>query len=671
MNETTAETLVINVMAAMIGLSYPIFLQIITSLDTKYSSIRIASRFRKEPLFIVYSILTAVLFFWMVYVPFAPAAPAHLSESYFWNHSARIIALIILSLCFISMGWMIRITFIYFTPLQLLQRIARESEDIYQDENRFNIFVDLLKYSIREEDLNLFLEANSIFGGCIGLCRKDKDKEVITYPLFIYNCISEITRLSIKVKSINPYVANPVNFIVSIFNEFGTTLISSDSFRNLWVNCVRVCDKGEDDWILGYWAYANQLVSYTMQNRVNDSRIEKATNDRYKEEQEKFIEQHYLLGAYLMYKGRIELLRKLVRYRISTFDRRSLVPYTLDSIIEMQNRIDGRFDSPVYLQTNYPFFVQTGIGENEMIQSWLMKYYLFCIIEESISNPTPADKIFTLSEADPGLTQTEFIDSLRNVLFNNLSYFISLGYKDRDLKNNIDDRLEAIRDQAEQNYRTEINKTDITEKERNEIERKCKDGLQEAIHRFPTHTDQNKDDYSKSFETSVSVAKENVYLFKNRILSALPDTIVAYFVKLISLCYLNQLYSAFKTYNVDYTEINDVLDKLKIDTDRYEIIGSGGIDKNMNPMIERTVNGHDANIYIFPKGKVITVSEKIELNVSKQKEAENIRLVFNATVSFRTPSPFRFLKLRIINGLFDGRKSNASDIESINQIMPV
>ena len=175
-----------------------------------------------------------------------------------------------------------------------------------------------------------------------------------------------------------------------------------------------------------------------------------------------------------------------------------------------------------------------------------------------------------------------------------------------------------------------------------------------AILRYPNHRDNDKDDYSRTFETSISLSKESLYLFKDQIISDLPNTIVSYFVKLLTQSYLNQLYSAFKTYNVDYTEINDALEKLQIDSTRYDIIGTGGIDNNLNPIIALTINGHDANICIFPKGKTISVLEKFDLEVSKKIEGENILLSFKGIVNYRIPMSFRFLRLRIINGLFDG-----------------
>jgi len=683
MNETAAETLCINVLAALIGLSYPIFLQIITTLDTKYDSVRIMQRFKQEAAFRCFSIAVVVLFAIMIYVPFAPPAPCGFS-SYIFVHSARIIAIVWLTLTFLSLIWMVRVTLVYFEPIKLQQRIAGKSKELYNDRERYGIFLDLLKFSMKAENFQLFLNCNTTYGKCIGLCqntaeesfRKNPTNEEIErlyvkFPDFIYNTVSEITRLSIKLKSSNPYIANPVNFIVSLFERFGNSLLSKESFQNLWCNSLSIARNGDNDWILDYWTYALQMAEYTMDNRAFNYSISDNLRSCYEKERQYFIDQHYVFCAYLLNKNRKEVIDEILSLKISSSSRNTLIPDSLEKAIGFIKRIESFPQGIFTLAQAFPFFETKGIGDADFIEGCCIRYFLYCLLSKvDNSDSYVEDSIFSHSSSDR--KDKEIIDRIRQILYDNLIYFESLGFKRSMLTQQIDEKLRFLSEKIEAGIKKDIDNQTITEENISQLNNACESLYLETVSKYPSsYTDAS--DWQTvllQFRTDCEISKEVLYIFGEEAFNGLPPKINSSFAHYLAKRYLGQLYSPIKTYNVDFSEINKALDQLATSSD-YAIIGSGGIDSQNDSRIQYQLIGSEASIYIMNSHQLIKVNDEVKSEVRVESlNAASYLITFNCDLNLSVPPQLRFIRLRIINSLFDGRESQLSLIPHLSTLLP-
>lgn len=688
MNELTAETLCINVLAALIGLSYPILLQIITSLDTKYGSVKLMKRFTKEPTYKWFTVSLIIMFVVMVYMPFAPLAPE--DAPYIISHSARITALVVLFETFISLVFLVKVTLIYFNPVELQKRVSSKEEILLKDNNAFQVFLDLLKFSMRAENLQLFLNCNEVFGDIIGLQRKpveerikkrmDSEREeskpidiVQTFSQQTYQAVDEITRLSIKIKSINPYIASPVNFITALFGAVGKSVMSRDSLGWLWRYSIRIAREGDDDWIKDYWIYAIQMAQYTMDQRVYNFSIPKNYRKEYETEQKRFIQQHYMLGAYIMSRSKIDLLKELTELRVSSFSEFLLIPDTLDKIIDYIKEVESNAQFPIYYQTTYPFFETRGVGDNEYIEGWFYKYSLFCLLKKVSETGANIDKIFecAFSSSAADTKAHDIIRRLRAVLYNNLVYFENLGFKRIALLDSIDKKLQDIENTIDEQKKKEISETIITEEEISKLRDKVTERVEECLRSFPSTEKIDKDSaVTLQDSTGIELSKETLWLFKEQFLAEQPSLIKSWFAKQVSTKYIAELYSPNKTYNIDFAEIRKALDKLEV-TDSHIVIGSGGIDEHDDDRIRYSVFGSEATIYIFKDGNLIILNQTLEKDDVECAVEDGDPLFLKYDIKYRMsiPERLRFVKLRIVSSLYDGRRSQLGEIKALSEIL--
>lgn len=692
MNELTAETLCINVLAALIGLSYPIMLQIITSLDVKYSSVTIMRRFKKEPAFKWFTFSLILMFGLMIYMPFAPEAPA--DADYFINHSARIIAIACLGITFLCLILMVWVTLIYFDPIKLQQRVASVPEKLVKNQDEYEVFLDLLKFSMAVENLQLFINCNSVFGGCVGLSRKSAqdfpiDNSVtkksikqlsVVYPDVIYQTVTEITRLSAKLRSINPYVANPVNFITVLFGGVGVKSVISDmTFHNIWANSVLLAASGNREWILGYWAYALQSAQYTMDLRANNHSLPEVVRECYEQELHRFIEQHYMLGAYLFYKGNIKIVDELIDYRISTNGEQTFIPNTIDKIVHTIKEIHSIPNSFFYFQYNYPFFEQRDINENNFIEGWFMKYALYCLLKAYFKihsgNATHFQGLFDLDFHDADENDKEIINRLRSVLYDNLVFFESLGFEKLNLMSVIDKQMAAASDKIQVKINEEIASQNITDTDLEVLEREVQVSLDNSLRTLPTtESFANVSRLDKIFVTSIEITKDILYLFKEQSLADLPSLVSAAFLQYVGKVYATQVSSLpnLQKYNIDSAELIDFFKLDDVKKRKKVVIGSGIYDIAVADEIDYSIGAVDSAIYIFIDDKFPALLNQCQLTLECILIKEEVYMLeFCVRFSLLVPEDVQCLKLQLINSLFDGQKSQYADLKAqINKIFP-
>lgn len=91
-NISSVETIVITVLAALLGLSMPLVMQSIERFDSKYRSSVVSTAFRQGWKYRYYFWMIWISIVFMLWLPWAPKPPVVLSSYFIVNHSAHILA---------------------------------------------------------------------------------------------------------------------------------------------------------------------------------------------------------------------------------------------------------------------------------------------------------------------------------------------------------------------------------------------------------------------------------------------------------------------------------------------------------------------------------------------------------------------------------------------------
>lgn len=145
-----AETYIVEILAALIGLSYPFIFQIIGRIDDKYHSVNMVNMFKHEPIFRVYNYLLSVSVLLAIIIPFTKN-PYDADASFQWI-SIQSITLIILISALVDLGLLLNLMWTYHIPTRLHNHLDNRIQT-HAKRNRRKI--QKLKYDIRKLKINI------------------------------------------------------------------------------------------------------------------------------------------------------------------------------------------------------------------------------------------------------------------------------------------------------------------------------------------------------------------------------------------------------------------------------------------------------------------------------------------------------------------------------------
>ena len=226
----TAEYYFVEIVSALLGISYPFIFQIIARIDDKYRSINLVRLFRRGMAFRVYSLLLIVSIFTAIFLPVLTSKPGGETPFVWISFQGGALALIFITITFliylfIKIGQ-------YYDPLRLgqiietslrnraqrlrlelrtlknreayltkilrasyysefwiseyerdrwranIRSIRNRTREIYEQEIpndlSFRCLTDILQYSIRDNDIELFLRMNELLMWSINEVRSEE-----------------------------------------------------------------------------------------------------------------------------------------------------------------------------------------------------------------------------------------------------------------------------------------------------------------------------------------------------------------------------------------------------------------------------------------------------------------------------------------------------------------
>lgn len=375
----------VSFIAAMLGIAYPILLQVISRLDEKYSSQIIVDIFNKEWENKVFTfslkISLAFLLVWMLNLQ--PLIKIY-GLNYLIGNSAEFLLIISSIALIVSFFYFVKKVLIYYTPTKFLPYLIKR-HDKNPEKNDFEVFraiADVLYFSINNQNEKV---SKSIFDFMYGAFKKIRNKnqnvEVI-YPFPYYDLVNKtIEELAFQKNKRLTFLEHRTAGSEWLLGEFGNTKVSEDTYSWIWRNLLIAMKYQRDDYIIYHWEsayqyirqsldfiypkHSNETFEITNQNEID---IRKADRNR-------FLEFHYALGGLLLYKKHYKCVKRAFTYTQSIPPRYELLPETMDKVFELYFNFQDPYEMiHPWISSKYPFPDLGGLNSDGIIKRWICQY---------------------------------------------------------------------------------------------------------------------------------------------------------------------------------------------------------------------------------------------------------------------------------------------------------
>lgn len=298
------------IIVTIIGIAFPILLQIISRLDDRYQSNTILNIFNKEirkwQLIAVLSISILSVVLWTLQLPplFLENLLGSTADGFLMIASLLVIVVLVLTT--------IRIIKFY-SVKQLAQHLLSQYESSNKNELKeeyFQAISDIFILSIKQDRPSI---AKLISDFLYNEYKKVREasEQFVEYPQSYTNLILRATEILAKNKSSTFQFVNYGGIGgIWLLGESGDYKISRNTYWTLWRAIKNAIEYGRDDMVLFYWQNAHQYYAYNLSINYNYPSTEEQKND-YKEKKNRrleFLYFNFYLGGLLLQEKNYECL---------------------------------------------------------------------------------------------------------------------------------------------------------------------------------------------------------------------------------------------------------------------------------------------------------------------------------------------------------------------------
>lgn len=404
------------IVAAILGIAFPIIMQVIGQIDTKYGSTRLVQRIKRSWQFRFFVIMLGIAILARIYYCFAPPRSADWGScNYFVDKSAISLVFVAVGTLIVSLFFFVFKILAYYNPQRLLEDITKSIKTIRKqhqtqqpqqsnksfqrqketlEERQFKDWNDLAVFIVSNKNEDTVLTLYQSLYEVSSVIAKGQNNEVI-FPTYFYNLLRSINQLICQQKQELISVLNSSITTNIFFTSFAHTRINSDSYYCIWLCLSEQLFGNREDLVFQYWTWAYQHYTLVLSHRLREGEItnrgmkglehtvsaedvKNRENDRFE-----FLLFNTALGGLLLYKERYGLLHDMFHFKQSTFEfSASLIPDSYSSIIELYLSINRtNYADPVWLERRYPFIdLRGGISTNDIIKYWIEKYLAILMI---------------------------------------------------------------------------------------------------------------------------------------------------------------------------------------------------------------------------------------------------------------------------------------------------
>jgi hypothetical protein len=365
----------------IIGIAYPIIIDKISNIGSKYSSDYLSELFEKEfpqrkfglkifgkriSYFILSIYLTVLSFFTLIF----KFEPLFDWEKY-WiinNSSNLLVFLTSTTLIIFFFTWQNKIRLYNHKSTKLLNYLIYKYSNSKKPDNDENYYLKTINefayYAIRNQDIHIQKTLVSFYFDEFSKLQKNHHNETpLIYPIDLYqlnyNVTSELVdRHKNKLRVLEHRAVSGIWILGEGFSAIST---SQESYTWLWRNINLIVEK--TDFLKMYWQCAHQHYDYKLNNvegekynyETNQHHNQKAIDKRI-EERKEFLEFNYAFGGLLIFKQNYNALRFIFNHSTSLPPDYVLLPIHMTEIFEMLHIFsDNNYLLENNIEFKYPF----------------------------------------------------------------------------------------------------------------------------------------------------------------------------------------------------------------------------------------------------------------------------------------------------------------------------
>ncbi|AHF17666.1 hypothetical protein [Niabella soli] len=395
----------VSFIAAILGIAYPILLEVISRLDEKYSSQIIVDLFSKERenKFFTFSLRVSLvsLLVWMLKLP------PHIKIdglNILIGKSSEYILIISTILLIVSFFYFVKKVLVYYTPTKYLPYIIErhlllhtnkiiEKHNKKSEDNEFEFFraiADVLYFSIKNQNEKISQTVSDFMYGAFKKVRDNIQNKEVVYPSTYYDLVYKtIEDLAFQKNKRLTFLEHRTAGSVWLLGEFGNTKVSEETYVWIWRNILLAIKYEREDYIIYHWEtayqYIRQSLDYIYPNYSNETfeitnqgEIDIRLSDR-----KRFLEFHYALGGLLLYKKHYNCLQRAFSYTQSIPPQYELLPDTMDEVFGLYFNFRDPYEMKhPWISSRYGFPDLGGLNSDGIIKQWICKYIALLFIRQ-------------------------------------------------------------------------------------------------------------------------------------------------------------------------------------------------------------------------------------------------------------------------------------------------
>ncbi len=561
----------IALVAAVMGLAYPLFVQSINNFPGKYGQRAISERFENEILYKALKPMLGVCVIELVVFPFIILV----CNSHFLNILlVTIQAICVFALCFDVIGTC-SLLVIYGDPSRYLNWVKKKAspEDIFQI-----LQILIVQGAKNKPNDGLYNDAMREFGRQI---MEFQHKRVIEgnkstgdaffiYPSYIFQALLQIERRSSEPE--NVLLNKRAEIIEYLYNVTEDFPITDQVYNLVWLFVNRMVDAKYDDWTKKYWNVATQYYNFKLDH-----------SDK-KDEKEKFLEFHHMVGVLLFYQKRYDALHYAFTFTNSYPPKYPLVPSTFSQIFDFCENfpID---ENPFYLANHYNMFknfeganTEYKIGVLRLKYIALLMVRLFSVNDYNITFSDP----LASPEVGSNIDENEYKINRITAIIGHLKAIPDEAIETLELKpewkQEAQELLERFIEKCEAENQDLSNKRNVSEEKREGIMQRLIKALNNNNPSLPLFEGEDKKGEDGDFFAELEAKLPDELILDNRsdLWSNLEESMIQglHTQQRISYCSKILQNRAIKTYSVSYRDFGEALNRLCLTPD-YALVAIG------------------------------------------------------------------------------------------------
>lgn len=388
----------IYIIIGLLGVAYPVLLQVVARLDEKYSSDKIVELFDEEweNKAFRYSLISS-LFFLILWSLKLPAIIQIDGLDFFIENSASSLLAINSILLVIFFFYFVNKILIYYTPTKFIPYLIERNE---KTENDFQFFValsELLLLFIKQQQTNYSKTLSDFFYTAF---RKIRDKQInqpVVYPDLYYEVVYKaIEELAILKEKRNYLLEHRTSGEIWLLGELQGKEISEITYSWMWRNLLLAIRYQQDDLIINHWETCHQYYVYSL--RYIHKEYDRSTGnlqvsnqeavDKRLAERQRFIEFHYALGGLLTYKQRYGCIKRMFSHTQSQPPKYELLPESMYEIFKFYFDVRDPYERKyTWISHQYPFPDLSGLNADYVIKKWIMSYMAILFLRQYTIDP--------------------------------------------------------------------------------------------------------------------------------------------------------------------------------------------------------------------------------------------------------------------------------------------